>query len=336
MSRVVTQKLINECIQKHPNFYENFKQRSTERKFYEYMLVREKNAMIEKEFAELKEQFSGLEESYRSSFDQLHKAISEKTEIEKELKNVLSEKSANEERLKKFLDEHEKKKAEEQAKAEARLMRQMYEPKSSSTVEPFLNKKDFELFMSRLKEKYYEVYILGVVLFSNALRYSDGIRLKFKEIKGLVGSLDLNDRVAIQTKDKKTGKPNTITFEDENIRKRLKEYFMRVEKTGIEIDDDTPLMINLRLKKPLKKSMINDYLMRILDELHDEHSLKFTKKIGTHSFRKTWTRLALLDKKINANDVREKLNHKTLEQTYRYAHFSTEEINGFLKLNVNI
>ena len=273
-----------------------------------------------------------LEEENKLLKDENQKAIEQMLEFTERYSEL-------EHRLNKFLDEDEKRKAEEREKAERRLKRKEYDRRTDKkvyAVEPFLNKEDFELFMKKLKEKYYEVYILGVVLFSNALRYSDGIKLKFKAIKKLVETLDLNENVALPTTDQKTTNNNTISFPEESHRRTLKEYFMKVEKTGIRIDDNTPLMINLRLKKPLKKKMLNEYLMRILSELHEEKKLLHTVRVGTHSFRKTWTRLALLNKKIRPDDVRRKLRHSTLEQTYMYDHFSIEEINGFLKLNVNI
>lgn len=262
-----------------------------------------------------------LEEENKLLKDENQKAIEQMLEFTERYSEL-------EHRLNKFLDEDEKRKAEEREKAERRLKRKMYVPKRSYNIESFVTEEDYLIYMERLRKVAFDIFMLGVVMYSNALRYSDAIKFKYLRIKRFVWSLDLNPDLVLETRDQKTGKVNYIWF-NEVERALLKEYFLIVEKHVKEIDENTQLLFNFTSFVPLKKKKTNATFQSALDELHAEKLLLHIAKITCSSFRMFFAGNNLNDPEVNSSDVQKKLNHSTVELSFHYGRSSQSKKKNF-------
>ena len=294
------------------------------------------------EIFQYREQLRKIDEELKQSYEEINKINRENNALrsalatEKEKSNEQMQKM--QEDLKRMADIQATKDQEERSKEERREARRRYRPEKSYAAKPFKTKEELEIFSKELKEQHFDefnsTFLFEVLAVSNGLRASTVIKkLKYNEVKRHVYEAEHDKKAVLDTIDSKTGKPNNIRFTDE-ARRELKEYFLKVEKAGIVIDEDdekTTLLFNL------KESQVNVHLQKTLKALHIKRLLLHVKKVTSHTFRKTFARLAL-DKIAkeggNPIHVMRALNHSSLIYTYYYAGYTDEEIQEVKDLGI--
>lgn len=294
------------------------------------------------EIAQYHKQLNEINEKLKQSYEEINKINSENNTLrsalatEKEKSNEQMQKM--QEDIKRMADIQATKDQEERSKEERREARRRYRPERSYAAKPFKTKEDVEIFLKALKNQHFDefdsTHLAAVCCLSNGLRIEDTkSKLKYNPVKRYVYEAEHNKQATLETIDSKTGKKNHIRFTDE-ARRELKEYFLKVEKAGIVIDEDDE-KTTLLLK--LKESQVNVHLQKTLKALHIKKLLLHVKKVTSHTFRKTFARLAL-DKiaKEGGNPVHvmNALNHSSLIYTYYYAGYTDEEIQEVKDLGI--
>ena len=186
---------------------------------------------------------------------------------------------------------------------------------------PIKSKETVKNILAYEKKKNYRDYILVYTGFFTALRVSDLIELKVKDVKG---------KKSLRVKEKKTGKYRDFDMPIK-LRKELQEYCKdkkddeylfqsrqyasrRKSKDGNYFDEDNT---------PISRQRV----WQIMKDIEREFGLS---NIGCHTLRKTF---AYHHYRIFKNLVtlQKILNHKSIEETKRYICLEDEEVNNELR-----
>lgn len=187
-----------------------------------------------------------------------------------------------------------------------------------NTVEPIRDKAKIDALKKYLKGNSIRDYLLFVTGISSALRVSDLLKLKIKDIWDGKKVCEI-----ISLKEKKTGKYKQFPI-SKNLEKAIREYVDEYKPTDLE----QYVFFSRQGTEPLSRSQA----FRILKNAAQAVGIK--ENIGTHSMRKTWGywaykqgySLALL------SDI---FNHSSEAVTRRYIGISQEDRNE-VYINLNL
>ncbi|MEK4221494.1 tyrosine-type recombinase/integrase [Bacillus sp. FSL W8-0116] len=161
-------------------------------------------------------------------------------------------------------------------------------------------------------------YLLFMVGISSALRISDILNLKVKDVwtgKKPVEYIDLNE--------KKTGKYKRFPVTP-NLSKAIKEYM--AEYNGKP--DDYLFVSRVGQNKPITRQYANLMLNNACD------MVGITEPFGTHGMRKTWGYWAF-KQGISLDYISIALNHRSIAETKRYLGLLQEDLdNIYLQVNL--
>lgn len=199
----------------------------------------------------------------------------------------------------------------------------------SSLVEPLRNLEDIKKFRQYFKDKEKESfkfrdkltwkrnYALFIVGTGTALRISDILKLKWKDVIS-DGLVDIVDK--IRPNEKKTHKFN-VNFMTKDIKSALNNYYNALNsKKLFDINDyifDTDT----------GKAMTEQNVIVILKKAAKELNIKYN--IGTHTMRKTYAYQYLIANKGDSRALtllQARLNHSTPRQTLDYAGIMEDEL----------
>ncbi len=182
-----------------------------------------------------------------------------------------------------------------------------------TTVEPIRDPKKIVAIKTILKHgKYPRDYLLFVVGLNTALRISDLLALRVKDILSRQGDIV----EALHIREQKTGKEKKIKL-NQSAREAIEFYF---NKAGVK-DGDEFLFKSLRSNAALDRIRANSLVNKWCNEVG------LQGRFGTHTLRKTWGyRARKLGKPIEL--IQEKLGHRSPAVTRRYIGVTQEEVNN--------
>lgn len=182
-----------------------------------------------------------------------------------------------------------------------------------NTVEPIRDRIKINAIRNNLKlEKNPRNYLLFVMGINSALRISDLLKLKIKDVIDNRGNI----KESIYIRQKKTGKEIAPLIND-SMREAIKYYLERIGNWGFEDylfkSKRNP---NRALERVMAWYLINKWCADVgLDN----------GRIGTHSLRKTWGYHAR-KAGIDLETIMIKLGQKSISSTKAYIGISQEEI----------
>ncbi|MEH7076225.1 site-specific integrase [Neobacillus drentensis] len=185
-------------------------------------------------------------------------------------------------------------------------------------VSPIREKKQLEAVKGYLRGRNKRDFLLFMVGISSALRISDILRLKVKDVwngKKPVEYVDLHE--------KKTGKYKRFPVTP-NLNKAIKEYM--AEYNGNP--DDYLFVSRVGKNKPISRQYANMMLNEACD------MVGITEPFGSHGMRKTWGYWAFKGG-ISLDYVSIALNHRSIAETKRYLGLLQEDLdNIYLQVNL--
>jgi integrase len=184
------------------------------------------------------------------------------------------------------------------------------------TVEPIRDKKKILAIKANLKEDSVRNYLLFVMGINLALRISDLLNLKVKDIIDKTGNI----KKYLHIQEGKTNRQAKIYIND-TVKTALNYYLDKAK--GIE--PDTYLFKSERSNKKLDRVRAWGLIQKWTKEVGLEG-----ERFGTHSLRKTWGYQAR-KQGLSIEQISEKLGHKSVTVTRRYIGISQEEINQIEK-----
>jgi len=186
-----------------------------------------------------------------------------------------------------------------------------------NSVEPIRDKKKILAIKRNLKEeKNPRNYLLFVMGINTALRISDLLSLKIKEVIDSKGDI----KKYLFVKERKTGRQAKI-YINETLKEALN-YYLDKSKG---IDPDSYLFKSERSNKKLDRVRT----WGLIQEWTSNAGLE-GERYGTHTLRKTWGYQARMQG-VSIEQISEKLGHKSVTVTRRYIGISQEEINQIEK-----
>lgn len=187
-----------------------------------------------------------------------------------------------------------------------------------NVVSPIRDKKQLEAVKGYLRGKNKRDYLLFMVGISSALRISDILSLKVKDVwdgKKPVEYVDLNE--------KKTGKYKRFPVTT-NLNKAIKEYM--VEYKGKP--NDFLFVSRVGENKPITRQYANMMLNKACD------MIGITEPFGSHGMRKSWGYWAF-KQGISLDYISIALNHRSIAETKRYLGLLQEDLdNIYLQVNL--
>jgi len=187
-----------------------------------------------------------------------------------------------------------------------------------NVVNPIRDRKKLGAVKAYLRGKNKRDYLLFMVGISSALRISDILNLKVKDVwtgKKPVEYIDLNE--------KKTGKYKRFPVTP-NLSKAIKEYM--AEYNGKP--DDYLFVSRVGQNKPITRQYANLMLNNACD------MVGITEPFGTHGMRKTWGYWAF-KQGISLDYISIALNHRSIAETKRYLGLLQEDLdNIYLQVNL--
>lgn len=187
-----------------------------------------------------------------------------------------------------------------------------------NTVNPIRDKKQLEAMKSFLKGRSTRDYLMFMIGISSALRISDILQLKVKDVWDAKRPVEL-----ITLKEKKTGKTKRFPI-TKNSNKAIT-LFMR------EYDYNQEDFL-FQSRKGNNKVITRQRAATILSEAADYIGIK--EPISTHSMRKTWGYWAYKSG-VNIALIMEALNHSSIANTRKYLGITQEDLNDvYLSLNL--
>lgn len=244
------------------------------------------------------------------------------------------------EEIRELNERNRKKDEEEKAKAEKREKRKEYDRRTDKKVmarDYFETEKDYQMFMKEFKKMHYVDYVFCSFERYTLLRKEDNLKMTYNEIKDFSKKYELDNDSTLKTLTLKTGAVVQLLF-PKTLTRILDEYFMRVKRENIFIDDSTCLFIeykrNKKQKQNLKKvvkrkkiseQFINKHLQECLKTFHDNGKLLYLKRIGTHSFRITGARL-LHNIGVRIEVISRWLGHKSVKTTMIYLRIADKDL----------
>lgn len=187
-----------------------------------------------------------------------------------------------------------------------------------NTVNPIRDKKQLEAMKGFLKGKDTRAYLMFMVGISSALRISDILRLKTKDI--WTGK---KPQEFIMLNEKKTGKAKRFP-----ITKNLNRAILQFMKT-YDLEQDEYLF---QSRKGNKKPITRQHAAYILSQAGDYVGIK--EPISTHSMRKTWGYWAYKSG-VSLALIMEALNHSSIANTRKYLGITQEDLDDvYMSLNL--
>ncbi|WP_411682896.1 site-specific integrase [Clostridium thailandense] len=187
-----------------------------------------------------------------------------------------------------------------------------------NTVNPIRDKKQLEAMKSFLKGKDTRDYLMFMVGISSALRISDILRLKTKDI--WTGK---KPQEFIMLNEKKTGKAKRFPI-TKNLNKAILQFMKE-----FDLDQEEYLF---QSRKGNKKTITRQHAAYILSQAGDYIGIK--EPISTHSMRKTWGYWAYKSG-VSLALIMEALNHSSISNTRKYLGITQEDLdNVYLSLNL--
>lgn len=242
-------------------------------------------------------------------------------------------------RMQKEFTEQLLKVQEQNIELEQKLSRQekkkKYVPKKSYGKFAFSSEDEVKLFLNRMRQYDYTMYVYCILGVNLGLRNSEILNFKFNDIKQYVESY----RVRLENKknpfsfyDKKTGKFHQVFFTDATL-EVIEDYLARVEKNeifntdGFDFDRDD---LQFLLKKNGEKlEYFNvDYAFKTINKKYYGN----VKGFNSHLLRRTFVTLNI-KRGIPTAKISKYVNHANEQQTLEYACF-TDEDNKELMLSV--
>lgn len=187
-----------------------------------------------------------------------------------------------------------------------------------NTVNPIRDKKQLEAMKSFLKGKDIRDYLLLMVGISSALRISDILQLRAKDIWDGKKPTEF-----IMLNEKKTGKAKRFPI-TKNLNKAIVQFMK-------EYDLEQEELI-FKSRKGTNKAITRQQASHILSETADYIGIK--EPISTHSMRKTWGYWAYKSG-VSLALIMEALNHSSIAQTRRYLGILQEDLDDvYMSLNL--
>jgi len=162
------------------------------------------------------------------------------------------------------------------------------------------------------KEKNPRNYLLFVMGINLALRISDLLALKVKDVVNEKG--EIADYIYL--KEKKTNKSKKIKV-NQVVKEALQFFFSKSHLT----DPEQFLFTSLRSNKTLDRVQV----WQLINKWCRNVGL-YTERYGTHTLRKTWGYQARMQG-VSLERIQAKLGHTSPSVTRRYIGISQEEIN---------
>lgn len=189
------------------------------------------------------------------------------------------------------------------------------------TVEPIRDVKKLNKMKRYLKRNNIRDYALFTLGINSALRASDLLKLKVKDVSK-------NGKVLgfIEVQEQKTGKNKRFNLSDKAT-KALREYLKTVD-----LNPDDPLFISRKTKEGKPKPITRQHFHELLKRAA-EHA-KIDEPISTHSCRKTWGYHAYQNG-APLPLIMVALNHSSERETLRYIGITQDEIRNIYK-SVNL
>lgn len=170
-------------------------------------------------------------------------------------------------------------------------------------VEPIREREQIEQMKAKLLAKSYRDYMIFIMGVNTAMRVSDILQLKVKDVRG---------RTHLEWYEKKTGKRKYFRMNDTLIRE-LDEY------TRFALDDDYLFESKRQPGKPIDR--VRYY--RIINSVAREIGIQ--DRIGTHSMRKTFG-YHFYQKTKDIETLMQLLNHSSPIVTRRYIGVNQDHI----------
>lgn len=191
---------------------------------------------------------------------------------------------------------------------------------------PIKNKEDIEEVKDYFRnvKKCHKSYLMFIVGISSALRISDILQLKIKDI---YEGKKVREHITI--KEKKTGKTKRFAVSP-NLRKAI-EYYIREEKDkGREINEENYLFYS---REGQNKPITRQRAVQILTEAMDMCGLGHIN-LGSHGLRKTFSYHAWKSG-VDITYLMRLLNHSSQRQVLAYIAVESEELdNIYISLNL--
>ena len=186
-------------------------------------------------------------------------------------------------------------------------------------VYPIRDKKQLEAVKGYLKGRNKRDYLLFMVGVSSALRISDILQLKVKQLWD-----GRKPTKFIEINEKKTGKYKRFPVTS-NLKKAIQDYIKEFpwKKQGEYL---------FTSRKGINKPISRQYAATLLNEACDMVGIK--ERFGTHGMRKTWGFWAF-KKGISLDYICIALNHSSIAETKRYLGILQEDLDN-LYLEVNL
>lgn len=213
--------------------------------------------------------------------------------------------------------------------------KQVQQEPPHEAVEPIKNLEDIQLakeyFLSKGPEPVaYRNYMMFVININNAVRISDLLSLRIKDVAGI----DRNGRLMIldqaYIRESKTGKTRYIFF-GPSSKAAIEQYLASIQERDGGIDFEDYLFAGTRRTKDGEsKPITRQYAWNLISTMGHMISKDRDKQLhlGTHSMRKTFGYQKI---KQNPEDpmivakISEMYNHSSMSTTYRYLGIDTEE-----------
>lgn len=187
-----------------------------------------------------------------------------------------------------------------------------------NTVSPIRDKKQLEAIKGFLKGKDVRDYLLFMVGVSSALRVSDILRLKIKDIWDGKKPTEF-----IMLNEKKTGKAKRFPI-TKNLSKAIIQF---MKEYDLEQDDYV-----FQSRKGKNKPITRQQAAFILSQAGNYVGIK--EPISTHSMRKTWGYWAYKSG-ISLALIMEALNHSSIANTRKYLGITQDDLDKvYMSLNL--
>lgn len=187
-----------------------------------------------------------------------------------------------------------------------------------NTVNPIRDRKQLEAMKGFLKGRSTRDYLMFMIGISSALRISDILKLKVKDVwdgKRPTEFISLNE--------KKTGKAKRFPV-TKNLYKAI---ILFMNKYEYEQED-----FLFQSRKGNGEVITRQRAAKILSEAADYVGIK--EPISTHSMRKTWGYWAYKSG-VNIALIMEALNHNSIASTKKYIGITQEDLNDvYMSLNL--
>nr|WP_274596921.1 site-specific integrase [Clostridium beijerinckii] len=187
-----------------------------------------------------------------------------------------------------------------------------------NTVNPIRDKKQLEAMKSFLKGKDTRDYLMFMVGISSALRISDILRLRIKDIW-----TGRKPQEFIMLNEKKTGKAKRFPI-TKNLNKAI---FQFMKEYDLEQEDYV-----FQSRKGNKKPITRSHAAYIISNAADYVGIK--EPISTHSMRKSWGYWAYKSG-VSLALIMEALNHSSIANCRKYLGITQDDLDDvYMSLNL--